>query len=298
MKRGLLRCAYTVKGVKMKDLPIYLHQKNVAIYGYKQKQENIFIVTIDYQDRRKFFAISKNMCYNILKVNYRGLLSPVYTTLKYIGVSIGVLLFTINCFTLNDFVYDVDCTGSGSLYKNEIISIAKDYGIYKGAKYSKANVDLLRLKLLSHKERLSFVSIEKRGNTVIINSMVSNTELGTLEKNVQPITCTIDGVVESAIVLSGTLLVNVGDKVKGGTVLIGAYTVGKDEVEYPTYVVGRVTVIEEKVKFFKSNKFDDDTIKNFISIAKFLQDNEVVSCTTKTDANGVYVILNVRHVFQ
>ncbi len=298
MKRGLLRCVYTIKGRNVNYLPEYLHLKNVSLYSFKNYGEDSCKLCIDYQDRRKFFAISKNMCYNIKKVSYRGLLSPIYTTLKYIGLSIGILLFSLNSFFLDGYIFEIDCIGSGSCYKSEIIKLAEEYGIKKGARYSKADVTSLRLKLLSHKDRLSFVSIDKRGNLVVINTVLSNTDTETLDKNVNDLLCTVDGEVESISVLRGTPLVNVGDRVTKGTALIGAYTTLKDGTEYKTYIVGRVTVIEEKVKFFKSDKFDENTLKTFVDIAKFLENSEVISHKTNTDKNGVYVTLKIRHTFQ
>lgn len=298
MKRGVLRCVYTVKGRNLNFLPEYLHLKNVSVYGFILKGEDSCKLTIDYVDRRKFFAISKNMCYNIRKVSFRGLLSPIYTIVKYLGVSIGVLLFTLNSFYLNGYIYRIDLTGSGSCYKSEIIALAKEYGVYKGARYNKADISSLKLKLLSYKERLSFVSIDKRGNVVVINTELANSELNPLDKNTQDLVCDVDGIVESVNVLRGTALVNVGDRVSKGSILIGAYAVGKEDKTYPTYVVGRVTVIEEKIKFFKSNKFDENTLQTFLGVAKFLEDKEVVSHEIKTDKKGVYVILKVKHVFQ
>ena len=298
MKRGTLRCVFTVKGRNLNYLPEYLHLKNVSVYGFNLISQDLCKLTIDYIDRRKFFAISKNMCYNVKKVSYKGLLSPIYTVVKYLGLSIGVLLFSLNTLFLNGYIYDIECTGSGSCYKSEIISLAKEYGVYKGARYKTADVYSLKLKLLSYKDRLSFATIEKRGNVVVIKTELSNTELKPLGKNVEDLTCQVDGVVESISVLRGTALVSVGDKVLKGTRLIGAYSIGKEEKTYPTYIVGRVTVIEEKVKFFKSDKFDENTLKTFVGVAKFLETNEVITYETKTDNKGVYVILKIRHTFQ
>lgn len=298
MKRGTLRCVFTVKGRNLNYLPEYLHLKNVSVYGFNLISQDLCKLTIDYIDRRKFFAISKNMCYNVKKVSYKGLLSPIYTIVKYLGLSIGVLLFSLSTLFLNGYIYDIECTGSGSCYKSEIISLAKEYGVYKGARYKTADVYSLKLKLLSYKDRLSFATIEKRGNVVVIKTELSNTELKPLGKNVEDLTCQVDGVVESVSVLRGTALVSVGDKVLKGTPLIGAYSIGKEEKTYPTYIVGRVTVIEEKVKFFKSDKFDENTLKTFVGVAKFLETNEVITYETKTDNKGVYVILKIRHTFQ
>ena len=67
MTKNLLYLEITIKGHNLKYLLGYLQNKKVDVYAFTESKEDAKIV-IDYLDRRKFFAICKNMCYNIKSI--------------------------------------------------------------------------------------------------------------------------------------------------------------------------------------------------------------------------------------
>ena len=165
-----------------------------------------------------------------------------------------------------------------------------------GSKFSDIDKTLLKTEILKSNKSISFVSIEKRGNRLIINTALSDKNDGVLSKNDSDIISNVKGVVESISVLRGTAIVKSGDIVNEGSLLVGAYITDKDGNTYPTYVVCRVVILEEKQKFFKSNNVDEAYIKNAIKTAEFLEDEEVVSSKGQKCDGGVMVTLKVRHV--
>ncbi len=296
MKRNKLYIVITLRGSKLNYLIGYLENKGINVYGYKEISKTECLVTIDYLDKRKFFAISKNMCYNITNIKYKGIYAPFALAFKNLGVVLGCLFFIITVYLSNDYILRVKTVGSGSYFTNEILSISKEFGVEKYKRFSKVNTTSLKNRLLSSNSELSFVSIEKRGNVVIINSVMQNGESEPLKKERKDLTSGVVGVVESISVLRGTPLVTVGEKVNKDTALIGAYVLGRDEKTFPTYVVGRVTVLEEKVRFYKIEYVDDDMVKTVEAIARFNESDEVASSEATVKEGGVEVKLTVRHI--
>ena len=135
MTKNLLYLEITIKGHNLKYLLGYLQNKKVDVYAFTESKEDAKIV-IDYLDRRKFFAICKNMCYNIKSIKYKGVLSPLILAVKNIGLIIGICLFIFSAIYFNDYILKVDV--GGNYYESEIISVSKDYGVDKFLKFSKA----------------------------------------------------------------------------------------------------------------------------------------------------------------
>ena len=196
----------------------------------------------------------------------------------------------------SDYILKIECTGSGSYFTNEILSVSKDYGVDIYKRFSKADISGLKHSLLSKNSDLSFVTIKKCGNKLIINSVMQNGESESLGQNVKDLISEVKGIVESVNVLRGTPLVKEGDTVDIGTTLIGAYILGKEDKTYPTYIVGRITILEEKTKFYKCAYIDDDTLKTIEAISKFNESEEVVNVKSTVKGGGVELVLTVRHI--
>lgn len=273
-----------------------MKNRNIPLYNAVYESDNLIKITIDFCDRRKFFAICKNMCYNIKKVNYSGLLSPVLYFIKNIGFVIGIALFTILAYIFNDFIFAIDYTGSGSIISNEISKTISDNGASVFSRFSKINLSSLENEVLLTNKNLSFVSIKKQGNRLIINSNLSSEEPLVQDKNTIGLYSNINGVVERVNVLRGTPLVRVGDFVKNGDILIGAYITDKNGEKYDTYIVGSVYVIEEKTVFIKSSNVDDETLQKILKIAEFNETLEVVEKYGEVVEGGVNVKMKIRHV--
>ena len=65
MKKGFLKVKVAVSGKKIDYLPELLRRKSITVYKIKKVELFTSIFIIDYNDLRKFFAICKNMCYNV-----------------------------------------------------------------------------------------------------------------------------------------------------------------------------------------------------------------------------------------
>ena len=246
MKRGLIRCVYTLQGNNLNYVSGYMKNRNIPLYNAVYLSDNLIKITIDFCDRRKFFAI--------------------------------------------------DYTGSGSIISREISKTISDNGASVYGRFSKINLSNLENEVLLSNKNLSFVSIKKQGNRLIVNSNLSSSEPIIQDKNTVGLYSNVTGVVEKINVLRGTPLVKVGDAINNGDILIGAYITDKNGEKYDTYIVGSVYVIEEKTVFIKASNVDEKALNKILKILEFNETLEVVEKSGEVVEGGVNVKMKIRHV--
>ena len=294
LKRGVLRGEYKVKGEKLRYLPEFLHRKKVNVYDFKLISDSECLVTIDFTDFRKFFAICKNMCYNKLIVRYKGVLSPFIAVFNKIGLFIGAICFAVVISFSNNLVLDVKGVGSGSVFKEQIKSVVNSYGVNKYTAFSSVDYKGLEAEILSKNPRLSFVAVKKQGNVLVVDCVSSEKEPSVLGKNTSDLLSNYNGVIEEIVVLRGTQLVEVGSTVKVGDKLVGAYLIGKDEIEYQTFVLARVKILEKTEYFYKCNEYTEQNLSIAYALAKFNINGEIKEKTHSYKDGGILVTLTVR----
>ena len=296
MKKGLLRIKYAVSGSKLRFLPTFLSGRGISVYEYKEISLTKSTVTIDFCDSNKFFAICKNMCYNKTIIGFYGVLSPIALLFKHIGVVLGVIAFTAITYLLNGVLLDIDCVGTGACFATQTQAVISDYGVKKYSLFKDIDLDGLEAEILKTNPKLSFVSLKKQGNKLIVDTVLSDKNPDILGENYGDLISGYDGIVESIKVLRGTALVNIGDSVKKDTVLVGGYLLGKDEKTYPTYVLATVTIITSEQRFIKIDGEITDAILNSAEkVAEFEADGEVILAKAEKTNGGIIINLKLRH---
>lgn len=295
MTGGKVRVEFTIKCNSYAHLITTLHRKNVSILFVEQKNGVIKLV-VDYKAYNKVFAICKNMCYNILKIKYKGLLSPFFIAYKNIGITIGFILFCILSSLFGDIILQVEYTGSGSAYKSQTNFLLASYGVNKYDTFSNLDFNSLENYILENNSNLSFVTCKKSGNRLVIDSQVTREQNTQIDRNNKGIISDAFGVIEKINILRGTLLVSVGDTVNVGDVLVAPYITGKDNKVYNSFAIGYITIISTFEKEFVTNDLSPSSLSKSIKIAEFICGEEVVKRDIEFTKNGFIVRLSHRHL--
>ncbi len=296
MKSGFLRASVLLRVESPEYLPVLLAKKGIKVIDFRLLGVKECLVTIDCVYFRKFFAICKNMCYNILSVKYKGILSPVMLIIKKAGVFVGIIAFLCCSLALSNLVYEIDVIGSGSIFKNETILTLNEMGVKKYSTFSSIDYESLAKNLLKSNERLAFVSAEKKGNRLVIKAELGAYPPTVLDKQTENLVSLYDGVIEEIAVLRGTALKSVGDKVSKGDELVGAYVVKKDESIYQTFIIARVKILATEKYFHPCENPSIEDARSALVIAEFLSDGEVTKKSYEICEGGVEVTLTVRYV--
>ncbi len=295
LKRGLLRITYRVSGKNINYLPEFLHRKKVGVIKFNLVSESLAKITIDSQDLHKFFAICKNMCYNKKIIGYGGILCPLTLFFNKVGLSIGVILFVIFSTILNGVCLGIKFQGSGTRFESQTRSVLNGLGVKQFALFKNLDYKNIENKILTSNPNITFVSVYKEGNYLVVDSQITSSKIETLGENPLDIKSTVDGIVEEIVVLRGTPLVKSGDRVSKGDLLVGAYTLGKEEGEiYQTFTVARVKIIETLEFEYKGKLLNDREIELSYALAEFNAGGEIIDKKHQIDNGVIKVTLYIR----
>lgn len=294
IKKGLLLAEYYVKGENLRYLPELLHRKGADVHSFKQISKTECFIEIDFIDSYKFFAICKNMCYNKKVVKYSGILAPLTFFIKKVGYLVGGILFLVLTALINNLVLDVKVIGSGSCFENQTKDIIYTEGVSKYSFFWDIDLKSLEREILVKSPRLSFVSVKKKGNVLVVDTALSTSEPEVLGKNACDLVSSCDGVIEEITVLRGTALVSAGQEVKKGDALVGAYILGKDDSVYNTFVIARVKILKKTEYFYKCNGASENNVSIAYALAEFNESGEIKDKSHEVVDGGVKVTLTVR----
>lgn len=281
---------YKIKGFNLDSLLNYVKKRGIAVYNAKKIQQNTMIVSVKYGQSKKFFAIAKELCYNITKIKDKGRFYPFLYLYKNLGLIIGSLIFLLLCVLANDYVFRIDYVGTGNVLKREVELQLKEYGVEEFSRFSSLDVDNLSKKLLASNPRLTFVECRKVGNVLVVNSVLAE---GTSDKLTGKATCLVsdvDGVVEELKIYRGSQKVSVGDEIKKGQVLVdGLVTVKDQQLEVNVLAVAYVRC--KAVYEYFSTKDNQGEYLLALYEEKF-DDGEIIdSNVTVTQSEGRYAYL-------
>ncbi|MBQ9782613.1 MAG: sporulation protein YqfD [Clostridia bacterium] len=295
IKSGLLKIECLVKCENENYFMQILHRKGVDVLSLKRVDCNNVIITVDYNKRNIFFAICKNMCYNVKKVWYKGVMSPFVNLIRYGSVVIGFILFCILSSFLGDSILQVDFTGTGKIISNQTMHLLGEYGIEKYDRFSTIDYKSLENYILENSPNLSFVSCKKSGNRLIIDSVLSKVDYPSINRNGKNLLSDVDGVISKISVLRGTAQVQVGEKVKVGDILIGGFAVGKNEEIYESFALGYAIINYEYKQEFLTENTNIEYINECKTILAFKFEDEVIGEKIELIDGGFSITLTLSH---
>jgi len=286
-----VKVVYSIKGLNLDNFINLLKNRNITLFDLKKVSNKQLIVTVSLFDSKKLFAFAKEMCYNIEKVKEKGLGYPLLLALRSTGLVVGCLVFIITTTLLSDVVYQISFSGTGSVCKREVYEYLDSVGVKEGSRFSQIDYQKLEDQILAENNNLSFVSLEKHGNTLMVDLALANSQVDRLNSQIYSLYSTVDGVVESLKVYRGTPLVKVGDKVENGALLVDGYMVIKEKT-VKINVLASVSVINEQ-KFIYIDELDNAEDKAILLAEAHFSDSQIVSLSVEKYAKDKEFIYEV-----
>lgn len=201
-----------------------LRREGIGVLSARRTQKNVVAVGVEGKDRKKVFAILRNSCYNIKNVRARGVSRALALLRTGIGFLVGALLVLPAIAFAESRVLRVEVEGSGAYLSREIDGILETAGVRFFSpmpEFSSLAAAVLAL------PRVCFCSMGAEGGVLTVRVEVAEEISPPAEGSlVSPVT----GTVEEIVVLCGTALVSVGDEVRAGDTLVGAYALYGEEV--------------------------------------------------------------------
>ena len=274
---------YLVEGLNLDRLINSAKNRGLTLENVKKIANKRLIVTLSLRDSKKFFALSKELCYNIKKIRQSGKALALFKGWQRLGVVIGAIIFCFSSCFFSDLVYGFSFHGSGSVYEREVLYCLNQMGVKKYKRFSSFDFEKIEDEILAKNKNLSFLSITKHGNTLRVESSLATDNVDRLNGNVYSLVSEVDGVIEKINVYRGTALVKKGDAVKKGDIIIDGYMTIKEQV-VKINVLATVSIIATE-QFYYSSSLDNQEEKAFLLARGQLIDKEILEYSVEKKQN-------------
>ena len=282
---------YLVKGLNLDTLINHAGRKGINLYDVKKTSAKTMLVSVNLKERQKFFAIAKEMCYNIKKVKDGGRTYPLYALFTQAGLIVGAIAFTILAFLADDFIFSVNYSGSGSVYQREVSKYLEQSGVKRFTRFSDIDLSVLEDAILKDNPHLSFASCKKSGNRLEIELVMSKDKVNVLDGKVSALYSDATGVVESLMVYRGTPMVSVGDLVQNGQLLVDGFVLVKEQKVFTGVLCAINLIVEENFCYYSVKSGEEN---NFLIFAEeSLKDKEIISSKVTAKKEGEQFVYNV-----
>lgn len=288
-KKLNLFAVYKVTGLNLDNLVNILKNKGVTLYDLKKKDGRTLIVSVNYTDSEKFFAITRDLCYNVKRIGEKGRFRFALKLFRNLGLVIGAVIFTVLSVLFDDVILSVDYYGSGKAVSREINDYLISRGVTEFSRFSDIDLPALSDEILKVSDKISFAECVKCGNRLKINLALSVSPVKTLDCDKESLVSDVDGEIEYVKVYRGTALKRAGDKVKAGEEICGGFAVVKD-TEVKVGVIATAAVKAEYFYEYESEKDGDEGLAEIFALIAF-GDGEALSTETEKSVSdsGTYI---------
>lgn len=288
MKRGKLFVKIKATGDGAERIAVAAMERKIFAKNVKYVKNGCFL-TIDAVDEQKFFAISRNMCYNVERIGYTGRFAFFKKLLKSAGAVLGAAAFITFVCLCDAVVGEIVYKGDAAAFRRQIVSVLKLNGVEKG-KICKADCSSLGEKIVISTDGISYATVTKSGRRIIVDVKSDEEKLDPIDVSKDEILSPADGKILRLNVLSGIAVVKIGDEVKKGQLIISGQYVHDDKT-IKTYALGEAVIETKFVYEYESAGKGKQYENRAVALGKAkLGETEIISTAVELDESGEKII--------
>ena len=288
MKRGKLFVKIKATGDGAERIAVAAMERKIFAKNVKYVKNGCFL-TIDAVDEQKFFAISRNMCYNVERIGYTGRFAFFKKLLKSAGAVFGAAAFITFVCLCDAVVGEIVYKGDAAAFRRQIESVLKLNGVEKG-KICKADCSSLGEKIVISTDGISYATVTKSGRRIIVDVKSDEEKLDPIDVSKDEILSPADGKILRLNVLSGIAVVKIGDEVKKGQPIISGQYVHDDKT-IKTYALGEAVIETKFVYEYESAGKGKQYENRAVALGKAkLGETEIISTAVELDESGEKII--------
>lgn len=288
MKRGKLFVKIKATGDGAERIAVAAMERKIFAKNVKYVKNGCFL-TIDAVDEQKFFAISRNMCYNVERIGYTGGFAFFKKLLKSAGAVFGAAAFITFVCLCDAVVGEIVYKGDAAAFRRQIVSVLKLNGVEKG-KICKADCSSLGEKIVISTDGISYATVTKSGRRIIVDVKSDEEKLDPIDVSKDEILSPADGKILRLNVLSGIAVVKIGDEVKKGQPIISGQYVHDDKT-IKTYALGEAVIETKFVYEYESAGKGKQYENRAVALGKAkLGETEIISTAVELDESGEKII--------
>lgn len=249
----------TVEGIGVERFLNHLMRNGIKVYDVTRINSNKIQFSVDRQDMKEFKQVYRGSNYDVKVKQKTGLPFLIKRIYKHKGLWVFAIISLALLIMTSQFVTDIYIQVPEGIKKESLRKELYDAGLKPGV--YKKNIDRkeIRDQIMLAFDEVAYVSINVKGTNIFVTVTKKDESLkSTDESNYCNIIAQKNGIIEKVIPRSGSQIVNVGDIVQKGDVLLnGANTKSVPEVWASTfYEVSKSASYEdvEKEKTGESKK--------------------------------------------
>ena len=254
------RTRLTVKGLNQERALNEL-SKEVKIYQYSRQEQDLCQFEVEPRHARHTKKLLESQGLEVLSLSHHGILSKIKKLLYRYGVIAGIVIVLLFYCLQYSFVWRVEVWGSSADNREQVQAFVKE----NMTSNFKSKIDLENLEILirNNFDYVSSVSAAIVGQSLIVNlnEAVLPEEM---EGQYNPIISEYDCQITEINLIQGTLLVNEGDIVQKGDVLVEPYIIDAEgnmravkpqaDIKANVWLTGEATHYDYRIENVRTGK--------------------------------------------
>ena len=237
--------------------------KKILIWNLKREKGVKLYINIGIKDFRKLKQIARKTNCKLKIQKKRGIPFILHRYKKRRVFAIFLILILLGIYTSSKYVWNVEFQVEDNLEVENIGQDLYELGLKRGAKRSDIQTDQIINELRLKRNDISWIGIDIKGTNAIVKIVKADEKPEIIDNSEYcDIVASKSGIIEKIIAQNGTALVNVGDEVHEGDVLIAGYMDGKYTDRRYVHSLGEVQAkisYSEKKKIFLNQEISRET---------------------------------------
>ena len=233
----------TVEGLDTESFLNYLIRNKIYVYNVNRMEKSKIQFNIDRNNYKKLKKIHRSNKFKIKVKKQTGIPFIAKRIYTYRGMVICAIISLIILMSTSQFVTDVYITAPEGIDKTALKKELYIQGVKPGVYKKSIDRKIVRENIMGKFKQIAYVSINVKGTNIFVNITKKEESQNSDENsNYCNIIAQKDGIIEKIVPRSGEAIVQEGDIVKKGDVLInGANTTAQPEVWAMTFYEAKKT---------------------------------------------------------
>lgn len=227
----------SIEGINIEKLLNTLIRNKINIYDVKRINSTKMEFKVDRKDFKEFKKIYRNSKFEVKVKQHIGLPFLAKRIYKYKGMWICAIISLVILMSTSLFVTDIYIQAPEGIDKASVRKELANAGVKPGVYKKSIDRKEVRDHVMSKFDDIAYVSINVKGTNIFVTVTKKDESLQQKkETNYCNVIANKDGIIEKVIPRSGNQMVNPGDIVRKGDVLVsGANSKSMPEVWATTY---------------------------------------------------------------
>ncbi|MEG0050626.1 MAG: sporulation protein YqfD [Terrisporobacter sp.] len=281
-----------LEGIDTERFLNYLIRNKIYVYNVNRVSKTKIEFSINREGYRKLKSIYRSNNYEIKIKQKTGIPFLAKRIYRYRGMVICGIISLIVLMSTSQFVTDVHVTVPEGIDKKSVEKELILQGVKPGVYKKSIDRKVVRDNMMEKFDHIAYVSINVKGTNILVNITKKDESRDSKENsNYCNVVASKDGIIERIVSRSGEAIVQEGDIVKKGDVLInGANTTSLPEIWATTFYEGKkssnyidvknqktgnkkniytISFYDKKHKIMRNIKYKDYEIENETKELKF-----------------------------